>query len=92
MVLGVWRNTASRCVHFQLELQLGGPWWLECGLGRSLWWMDSGLFQAIGLCSTPPCLAGSSLSDSYASRANQKEPGRMAHSDVLLEVLDLMVL
>lgn len=28
----------------------------------------------------------------YTSRANQKEPGRVAHFDVLLEVLDLMVL
>lgn len=87
MVLRAWKNTASRCVHFQLELQLGGPWWLECGLGRSLWWMDSGLFQAIGLCSTPPYLAGSSLSDSYASRANQKDRKNRAEWPTLMSCL-----
>lgn len=46
---------------------------MECGLGRALGWIDSGLSQVIGLCSTPPCLAGFSLSDAYASWAIQKE-------------------
>lgn len=47
---------ASVCVHFQLEPQLGGLSRMECGLGRTLRWIDSRLSQVIGLCSTPPCL------------------------------------
>lgn len=31
---------ASVCVHFQLEPQLGGLSRMECGLGRTLRWID----------------------------------------------------
>lgn len=53
--------------------------------------MDSGLSQAVGLRTTPPCVAGLSLSDSRAFQASQKEPqGRVAHFGVWLDVLDLL--
>lgn len=49
------------CVHFQLEPQLGGLSRMECGLGRTLKWIDSRLSQVFWTLLYP------SLSDSYAS-------------------------